>query len=291
MCAAIARSEPVLSAAPVRRWADGAAEIGFAARDGHTALRHLYQSDPCRVLFPCPPPGAPPEAVIVTTSGGLVGGDRLRIHLSAGDGAMATVTSQAAEKVYRSAGADCEIDIDIEVAAGGLLEWMPQETILFEGARLMRRARISLAPNARTLAGEIVIFGRLARGERFSRGFLHDCWRLRIDGRLAWADALHLDGDIGARLAGRYAFDGAVAAGMLIYAGPDAGDRLGAVRDLLDEHVRGCTAGATCLDRVLLVRFLGPDATALRRSYVEFWAAFRSGMARLPHRVPRVWET
>lgn len=293
MCAAISRSEPVAAAAeavPLRRWADGAAELGLAGRGGCTRLRRLYQSDPCRVLFPTAADGDPLQAVVVTTSGGIVGGDRIRLAVEADAGTAATVTTQAAEKVYRSAGATAELSVGIAVAAGAVVEWMPQETILFDRSRLRRRTCVEVASGGRLLAGEIVVFGRRAHGERFGRGLLHDAWRVRRDGRLAWADALHLDGDAGAVLARPSAFDGAVAAATVVFVSDDAAASLEAARALIAASVTDCRAAATRVGPVLVMRFLARSPSALRASYARFWANFRGATLGLPARVPRVWE-
>ncbi len=276
-------------AAPVR-WSDGAAEIGFDAARGKTRLCHLYQSDPCRVLFPRPAADAPDEAAIVTTSGGIVGGDRLRISIKAGAGARATVTTQAAEKIYRSAGPEAEIAITVEVGDGAALEWMPQETILFDGARLRRETNIEVAARARLLCGEMIVFGRLARGERFTHGLLHDGWRVRLDNKLVWADALHLDNDIAGALDRPFAFDGAVAVASLIHVGPDARQLLGGVRDALLAG-DGCAAAASCLGPLIVIRLLASDAAALRKTYLRVWSAFRVAALGFPAALPRVWHT
>ena len=145
MYAVISPSEnttPASGVVPLRRWADGVAEVSFAQVEGETRLRHLYQSDPCRILFPRNTDGAPKEAVIVTTSGGIVGGDRLRFEIAAEAGCIATVTTQAAEKIYRTAGANSEIHVTVNAVDCDFLEWVPQETILFDGARLRRRTSL-----------------------------------------------------------------------------------------------------------------------------------------------------
>ncbi|MEK7244854.1 MAG: urease accessory protein UreD, partial [Pseudomonadota bacterium] len=179
----------------------GAAEVTFVRKGGATRLLHLYQHDPLRVLFPTPEDPAIPVAVLVTTSGGLVGGDRLAIAATVGDGAAAIVTGQAAEKVYRSIGPDCRVDVDLTVGAGAWMEWLPHETILFEGARLRRRIVADVAPRGRLMAAELLVFGRTARGERLTHGLARDAWQIRRQGRLVWADALHLDGDLASALA------------------------------------------------------------------------------------------
>ena len=140
----------------------------FAHR-GTTRLARLFQKAPLRVLMPRPAPGEPPCAVLLNTSGGIVGGDALQVEVRLEAGAAAVVTSQAAEKAYRSAGADATLDVALDLADGAWLEWLPQETILFDGARLRRRLRVDAAAQARLLAIDMLVFGRRARGERFQR--------------------------------------------------------------------------------------------------------------------------
>jgi urease accessory protein len=118
---------------------EGAVEIGFGRSGGVTRLTHLYQRDPLRVLFPTPAVGDPPLAVLLTTSGGLVGGDRLDIDIHLAEGAAAHLSASAAEKVYRSTGTTTAIRQSLSVASGGTLEFLPLETILFEGACLWRK--------------------------------------------------------------------------------------------------------------------------------------------------------
>ena len=287
MYAAISPSEvsaPSAGIVPLRRWADGVAEVSFAQVDGGTRLKHLYQSDPCRVLFPRQADGTPKEAVIVTTSGGVVGGDRLTFEIGASADCVATVTTQAAEKIYRAAGADSEIDVSISADDCGVLEWMPQETILFDGARLRRRTRLDVGGTARVLAGESVVFGRRARDEKFTYGFLHDDWRIFKDGRLVWADALHLEGAIDDRIADVHAFDGAAAVATAIYAAPDAAAHLETARELIGD------GGASCVDGILVIRMVNGDAAALRAGFARFWKNFRHETAGLPATLPRVWE-
>ncbi len=288
MCAATSPSETI---APPR-WSDGAAVIALAARDGVTGLRDLYQSDPCRVLFPRPAEGAAFEAVVVTTSGGVVGGDRIAVDLEARTGVTATVTTQAAEKIYRSAGPDSLIAVDIRLEAGATLEWMPQETILFDGARLRRTTAIEVAAGSRLLAGEFVVFGRRARDETFTRGLLHDAWRVRENSRLIWADGLHLDEEIAGIVGRGTTFDNAAGVGTVIFRDDDAGRYMDRARDILSSTARqDCEAAATCLGRLIVVRFVGRDAAALRASAAGFWSAFRADALGLPARLPRVWET
>ena len=189
---------------------EGRAEIGFGSSGGVTRLAHLYQRDPLRVLFPTPAAGDPALAVIVTTSGGLVAGDRLDIVIDLGPGAAAHVTASAAEKVYRSTGSTTAIAQRLSAGAGARLEFLPPETILFDGARLRRETVVELDPDSAFLGGDIVVFGRRARGERFSHGFLREVWEVRRDGQLVWGDALHLEDDIARTVDDPACFAGAV---------------------------------------------------------------------------------
>ena len=287
MYAAGSPSEALAAAPPAVR-DDGEAVIGFALRDGRTRLADLYQRPPLRVLWPHPAEGDIPLAAIVNTGGGLVAGDTFRVTVRSGPGSRALVMAQAAEKVYRSTGGTARIETEQSAECGAWLEWLPQETILFADSRLSRRLRLDLTGDARVMAGEILVFGRLARGERTRNGHIRDAIELRRDGRLIWADALHLDGDYGPVLDSRAGFDGANACATLVYTGPDAPDLLATARDLLDDT--GLRAAATCVNGVLVARWLAQDPQALRRSFGAFWAGFRRIAGSLPPRLPRLWE-
>jgi urease accessory protein len=269
---------------------DGAAEVGYAAGPQGTALVHLYQRDPCRVLFPHEERGDPPQAVFVTMSGGLADGDRLRLQVRAGAAARATATTQAAEKVYRASARaeDCSIDVTLEAATGAMLEWLPQETILFEGARLRRRTRVEVAPGARLLACEMVVLGRIASGERFTSGLLLDSWRVSREGRLVWADALRLDGKPPV-VAG---FGDAAAVATALFVADDVSGHLVAGREQIESACSlapALNAGVTVVNGLLLARFLG-DPLSVRRGLASWLANMRALCLDLPPRLPRVWH-
>jgi urease accessory protein len=270
----------------------GIAEIGFAVRDGATRLAHLYQREPLRVLFPDPAAGDVPAAVLVTTSGGLVAGDRLAIDLRIGRGALAHVTASAAEKIYRSTAATTEIVQTIAVDPGGWLEYLPPETILFDGARLRRETTLALAPGAGFLGGGILVFGRRARGESFTRGFLHEGWQVHRDGALVWGDALHVDDGIAAIMADPACFDNAAACATLILAPPDCDARrfVDAAREVQQQSAApGLRAGVTAVDGLLVARWLG-DPLPLRRAYADLACHLREAAMGLPPRLPRLWH-
>lgn len=261
------------------------------ARDagGVTRVADLYQRDPCRALFPYADAGDVFQAVMLTTSGGLAGGDRIAAEIVADAGASMVVTTQAAEKVYRSAGETTRFSAHISVADAAWLEWLPQETILFDGARFRRETRIDLAPAARLLAAEIVVFGRTARGERIAGGAFVDRWRVFRAGRLAWADSLALTDDPASALAHPAGFAGAVATATVIHAGPDAARHLAAARDALTQC--GGRSGVTVVNGLLIARFLSNDAQAMRSDLAQLWCRLRAEAGNLPPQLPRTWYT
>lgn len=271
---------------------EGAAEIRFGQRDGVTRLAHLYQRDPLRVLFPAPAAGDPPVAVIVTTSGGLVAGDRLDIRVELAPGAAAHVTASAAEKVYRSTGRTTTIKQTLSIGPGAALEFLPPETILFDGARLHRETIIDLAPGSAFLAGDIVVFGRRARGERFASGCLREVWELRCNGDLLWGDALHLEEDVGRIIDDAACFDGAAAFATMILSPPaeNARSLLDAARIVQSCAITGLRAGATAIAGLVIARWLAADAAVLRRAYADLACHFRSAVLGLPPRLPQLWH-
>ena len=272
---------------------NGGLEIGFdvCPRSGRTRLMHLHQRAPLRALFPLCTGMDLPVAVATSTSGGFAGGDRMDIALSVGAAAAAVGAAQAAEKFYRSAGADTEMGIRLTVEPGGWLEWLPQESILFDGARLKRRVEIALSGGGAILAGDILVFGRRARGERMEYGLIHDQWRIRIDGRLAWADALFGEGN---DLVGAWrhpaALDNAGASALLVHAGPGAAKPLEVVRELLAAGNTPVRSAATCVNGILLVRWLADESIDIRPSFARVWTALRAAARNLSPTLPTFWH-
>lgn len=260
--------------------ATGESRVVFALRDGATRLTDLHQRDPCRVLFPDPEPGEPPEAVLVTTSGGVTGGDVLKMAIEVGPGALAVAATQAAEKIYRATktGDPCIIDVAVSVGEGATLDWLPQETIVFDGARLKRRTVADVATGGSLLACEMVVLGRAASGERFTGGLLLDAWSVRRAGRLAWTDTLRVEGETPTGAG----FGAANALATIIGVWDLPQQRFERARALL-EGVDAVRAGVTLVNGVMVARLLG-EATTVRATTIGFLGAFRG------QRLPRVWH-
>ncbi|MDB5649132.1 MAG: hypothetical protein JWL62_652 [Hyphomicrobiales bacterium] len=222
------------------------------------------------------------EGVIVNTGGGIAGGDMAALDFTSGVDAQVTLTTQAAEKIYRAQNVPARISLSLTAEAGAQLEWLPQETILFDGARLQRTLDLAAPASARVTLLESTVFGRLAMGEASISGVLTDRWRLRRDGKLVFAEDLRLDGAIGACLDRPACGAGARATALLVHMAEDAEGLLEPVRECLASAT--CGAGASAWNGVLVVRLLSPSPVALRAAIVPLLEILRGRPA------PRVWQ-
>jgi urease accessory protein len=268
-----------------RSWlprSEGSLRLAFERRDERIALDVLHQAGVLRARFPKPESQEAPEAVLVNTAGGLTGGDKLDIGVKLGAGASLTVTSAAAEKIYRARDGEATIRVHLDLAAGAQLCWLPQPSILFDAARFDRRTEVDLAADARFLAVEMLIFGRAAMGEDVHRGFCRDTWRVRRNGRLVFADSLQLDGAIAETLDRPAALGGARAAALVLYSAPDATARLEPTRALFEgaqSHM-----GVSSWNGLLVVRGYAGDGRTLQGDL----APLLEFLAGRP--LPRVWR-
>jgi urease accessory protein len=240
--------------------ARGAVSFDVHRKDGVTRRRRLHESGSLRVRFPSPEQeGA--SAVLVNTAGGIAGGDCFDIDIAACEASRLTVTTAAAEKIYRAEGTTAELNITLRAASRAQLAWLPQETILFDRARILRRFEIDLAESASLLLCEVVVFGRTAMGERMSQGEFVDRWRLRRGGRLVFAENVRLDGDIGEKLARPAVAKGGVAIGTaLIVPGDEA--LISRIRELSETF--GGEVAISSWNGFAIARFCAQDAARLR---------------------------
>jgi urease accessory protein len=259
--------------------AQGAVTFDVHQAEGVTRRRNLHESGSLRVRFPSPEAEGL-SAVFVNTAGGVAGGDRFDIEIAAGEGSRLAVTTAAAEKVYRAEGPATQFHIALKLAAGAHLAWLPQETILFNRARLLRRIDIDLAETASLLLCEIVVFGRAAMGERMLQGEFVDRWRVRRGGRLVFAETVRLEGDVGEKLRKPAVAKAGVAVGTaLIVPGDEA----------LVERVRGLSGsfggevGISAWNGFAMARFCAQDAATLRADIMAVLGR-ASGSA-----LPRLW--
>lgn len=259
--------------------ARGRIALGVVSVDSRTRRMQVSEEGSLRVRFPNPS-ATECEAVIVNTAGGIAGGDRFALGIDVGPGAELVVTGAAAEKVYRAIDADAQMAVTLSVAKGGALRWLPQETILFDCARLSRSIDVELAESASLLFAEAVVFGRSAMGESVMQGRLIDRWRVRRGGRLIFAETLRLDGGIADRLAKPAVAKGAAAiATVLLVPGTD--DAIAKVR-ALGEQFAG-EVGISCWNGIAVARLCARDGAALRRDLVAVLATLDRKT------LPRLW--
>jgi urease accessory protein len=259
--------------------ARGAVSFDVRLQDGATRRRRLHESGSLRVRFPSPE-GDGLSAVLVNTAGGIAGGDRFDIEIAAGEGARLMLTTAAAEKVYRATGPAAELNIALRLAGRAHLSWLPQETILFDRARMSRRIDVDLAEGSSLLLCEIVVFGRAAMGERLRSGEFVDRWRVRRGGRLVFAETVRLEGDIGEKLNRPAIAKGGVAIGTaLIVPGEEAlVERIREAADVFAGEV-----GISAWNGFAMARFCAQDAARLRADMITVLGRASSSA------LPRLW--
>ena len=259
--------------------AQGAVAFDVHQVDGVTRRRNLHESGSLRVRFPSPESEGL-SAVFVNTAGGVAGGDRFDIDIATGEGARLVVTTAAAEKIYRAEGPAARLNIALKAEARSHLAWLPQETILFDRARVLRGIDIDLAESASLLLCEIVVFGRAAMGERMQAGEFVDRWRLRRGGRLVFAETMRLDGDIGEKLRRPAVAKGGAAIGTaLIVPGDEA--LVERIREVADSF--GGEVGISAWNGFAMARFCAQDAQRLRADMMAVLGRASGAV------LPRLW--
>ena len=280
--------EQLATIAPARlQRARGGLRLDVRRRHAATRLHGLRQEGCLRLLFPRHLPHAALEAVLVNTSGGVVAGDRLHSTVCCREGASLVLTTQAAERCYRArpGEAAAAIDVEIQLEAASALDWLPQETILFDGAAVSRRLHVEMHQTARLLVAESRVFGRGGSGEIVRSLAFDDRIEIVRAGRLVLVDPLRLNGEACDMLARQARPRGATAVATVIPVTAHVRDRLEAVRALLD-GVADPEAGASAWDGMLVVRLAGRDAAQHRAcllGLLELLAASRP--------LPQVWRS
>lgn len=278
-----AAARPDLSLTSQHQRTRGTAAASFRQSDGKTVLERLHQRGSAKAILPRVHRDRP-ELVYLNTAGGLTGGDHLTYELDVGAGASVTATTQTAERVYASLGDAAGVDVHMRVGAGGSLFWLPQETILFERANLVRRTVIDLEADARVVMAETLVLGRTAMGETLVNVDITDRREVRRDGSPIFLDPLRLTGDIMARRRGAAVLSDALALCTICVAGPGAEDCLGALRARLLHAGPGVDVAASAWDGKLVMRALASDAYNLRQVVAESLELLCAGP------LPRVWQ-
>lgn len=301
-------SEPLVVPSPSQRsgW-HGQLDLVFESRSAQTVLTHAQHLGPLRVQRPFREPNGGCQVYVLNPPGGLVGGDDLCIDARLAQGARALLTNPGATKFYRSAGAAATQRQVFTLAAGSHLEWLPQETIVYDGARAEQATRVELTRGASFFGWEVTCLGRPASGDLFPRGSLRQTWDLVHDGKLIWSERTRIEADAPIRhalwgLASRPVF-----ATLIAYPVNEAG--LEAARSALTEApasaetpeqpaVESSTVsqssawlGATLLGDALICRYLGFKSREALATFTRVWSSLRPthfGCLAVP---PRIWAT
>ncbi len=269
---------------PVLQRAQGHAKIGLCSdSDQNTRLTRLFQQGCLKVRLPRPELDGSVDAVLINTSGGLTGGDALSIEVDLGEGARATVTTPGCERIYRSIGGEALIHHRLQVGRHARLDWLPQETILFDRCRLRRSFDIRLLDDAEVTVAEAILFGRTAMGETVESGFLSDFWTVHRGGRMLYADAMRIAEPFGQTIAGPTTLGGYAAMASLVHVGNDLEAKRDALR-LVFTELNGLVAGASVVGGVLVARMLARSSRALRSMLITALYSLRE---RRP--LPRNW--
>jgi urease accessory protein len=267
--------------------ADGYGRITLSGATGATTVTDIFQRSPVRIVFPRIGNGSIEEAVFVNTAGGIAGGDRLALEVRALPHASIVVTSQTAEKIYRALHVPSRITTKLEVHEAARLAWLPQQTIVFNGARFTRETEIAVSTGAELLALESLVLGRAAHGERMTSGHIIDTWRVRENGRLIWADSFRITGETFAHLHRPALMADFKAIATMIYFGPSPEKRFEFMGDMVPGV--GCTCAATSIAGLTILRFAAQEAFELKQALQRCLDQLRTALGPGLARVPKMW--
>ena len=266
---------------------NGSGRIVVSGSEKGTRIMEVFQQSPIRILFPRIGGSRAEEAVLINTAGGIAGGDRLKISVTALESASIAVTSQAAERVYRALDQPAHISTKLQACDTAKLAWLPQETIVFNQARFRRETEIELSSGAELLALEWLVLGRAAHGEAIVAGHISDSWRLRKDGRLIWADTLRIHDEIFPHLHRKALLSDSRAVATLIYFGPCLEKSLEFLRDIASSL--DCHCAVSSVAGLIVVRFAANQFSELRRAMRVVIKQFDQQLGGGPFRVPKMW--
>ena len=257
----------------------GKIQLSTKNAKGCTVLDNLHQSGSSRCLFPRASAKAM-EAVLLNTAGGVTGGDRFSVSVQAGSDTTLTVTTQACERAYKAQPSQVgKIRNRLKIAPHARINWLPQETILFNGCALDRKLKIDMHESSSLLMVEPLVFGRVLMGETLSDAWCQDRVEIRLNGTPIYLDALRLSGDIHAHLLRPFIANGAMAMASVVYVADDVAAHLNTIRALLPD-----TAGVSQIrDNVLTLRILAKDSFELRQCLVPILKRLNGG------NFPRCW--
>ena len=263
---------------PKLQRARGRIELGFSFKKSLNCLSHLHQSGCLKALIP-KNYSTVPDVVLINTSGGITGGDRLQIQVGVGQKAHVCITSQTAERVYRSSQGMGEIEVKLNLDKSSKLDWIPQETILFDKSAVQRSIKVNMCNNSFLFMVESIILGRQAMGENVTNNLFLDRWQILRNNEPTYFEALKLSN--ANELSGLATLGKNKALATLLYVAPDSEERLQQMRELLANHA--ILGAATAWDGKLIVRLISEHPQFLRFTLIDIVTKFRKMS------LPRVW--
>ena len=268
--------------------ANGVGRIVLTGSERGTRIVDVYQKFPIGLVFPRIGDDLVKEAVIINSSGGTAGGDRLEIEVVALNNASVAVTTQAAEKIYRALDRPAQVATKLKACGTSKLAWLPQETIVFNQARVRRQTEIELCSGAELIALEWLVLGRAARGEEVVSGHISDSWRIKRDGHLIWADGFRVSDEVFASLHRKALLSNWKAIGTLVYFGPSLDTRLRILREMAASL--DCHCAATIVGAIIIVRVAAGAGSDLRRGLRSLLEQFSRELGPGPFGVPKMWS-
>jgi urease accessory protein len=268
--------------------ANGVGRIVLRGSDAGTEVVDIYQKFPTRIMLPTIGDGRVKEAVVVNAAGGIAGGDRLEVEITALGNAQVTVTSQAAEKIYRALDQPAQVLTKLKARDAARLALLPQETIIFDSARIQRQTEIDLCDGTELMALEWLVLGRAAHGEKVVRGHIRDRWLVRRDSRLVWADSFRIAEETFPQLRKKALLSSYNAIGTLLYFGPHLDRRLEMLRDIAQSLA--CACAATMVSGLIVVRLAAEASSDLRIALIYILQNFDYDGDPGPFRVPKMWS-
>jgi urease accessory protein len=268
--------------------ANGAGRIVLTGSASGTRISEVYQKFPIGLMFPKIGDDLVKEVVIINSSGGIAGGDRLEVEVVALDNASVVVTTQAAEKVYRALDRPARVGTKLKACGRAKLAWLPQETIVFNQARIRRQTEIDLCSGAELIALEWLVLGRAAHGEEVVSGHISDSWRIKRDGHLIWADGFRISDGVFAQLHRKALLSNWKAVATLIYFGPGLDTRLRILREIAASI--DCSCAATIVGAIIIVRVAAVASSDLRRGLRSLIEQFSGELGPGPFGVPKMWS-
>lgn len=289
-------TETLAATATKLQRSSGTVRLSFKRHGSKTVLDALYQEGCSKVRFPRPDGHKPAEAILINTSGGLTDGDHLSCSALWHADTKALITTQAAERIYKSRSEVATIHTQLNIGDRVTACWLPQETIFFDEGRLDRTTDVVMSHGASLFAVESMVFGRTGMGEATCSGRVFDRWRIRVGGKLVFADAVLLD-DAGDGLFARYLARASVAGGAralatILYVGDDCAAHLDSFRRALAQS--DVVAGASNLGPLIVARVLAKSGQCMRDAVMRVFEATQCGgnvdHANQYFELPRVWN-